>query len=181
MFTCVQICSNLFKTCSNVFKTCSSVFKCVQTCLKPVQMCSNGIKLVQNLLKWVQMCSNGFKTSSNLSNVFQPVQNLFKCVQNCSKIIRLSSARGLTWQAELDLVFMVSESQAKNDKKRFLSLLCHYLWSLPSASESHGGWFGFVCSALTQWLTHSINDKVTYWAVLDCSITCGESQNLTKW
>ena len=108
-------CSNVFKlvqnpfkcvqTCSNLFKTCSNVFKCVQTCSKPVQMCSNGFKLVQNLLKWVQMCSNGFKTCSNVSNVFQPVQNLFKCVQNCSKIIRVSSARGPTWQAELDLVF----------------------------------------------------------------------------
>ena len=40
------------------------------------------------------MCSNLFKTCSNV----------FKCVQNCSKIISLSSARGPTWQAELDLV-----------------------------------------------------------------------------
>ena len=54
------------------------------------------------------MCSNGFKTCSNVSNVFQPVQNLFKCVQNCSKIIRVSSARGPTWQAELDLVLIES-------------------------------------------------------------------------
>ena len=51
------------------------------------------------------MCSNWFKTCSNVSNVVQPVQNLFKCVQNCSKIISLSSARGPTWQAELDLVY----------------------------------------------------------------------------
>ena len=51
------------------------------------------------------MCSNVFKTYSNVSNVLQPVQNLFKCVQNCSKIISLSSARGPTRQAELDLVF----------------------------------------------------------------------------
>ena len=105
--------------CSYLFKTCSNVFKHVQTCSKLVQMCSNMFKLVQNSLKCVQMCSNLFKTCSNVfklvqnpfkcvqtcSNLFKTCSNVFKCVQNCSKFISLSSARGPTWQAELDLVF----------------------------------------------------------------------------
>ena len=121
LLKCVQMCLNVFKLIQNLFKCVQNLFKCVQTFSKPVQMCSNGFKLVQNLLKWVQMCSNGFKTCSNVSNVFQPVQNLFNCVQNCSKIISLSSARGPTWQAELDLVFACPSSSC---------LTLHLIWQM---------------------------------------------------
>ena len=51
-----------------------------------------------------QMCSSLSKTCSNV----------FKLVQNCSKIISISSARGPTWQAVLDLVFHRSGLPGKN-------------------------------------------------------------------
>ena len=88
---------------------------------------------VQNLFKWVQMCSNGFKTRSNVSNVFQPVQNLLKCVQNCSKIIRVCSARGPTWQAELDLVLWRNGAKLTDMCAVVVSTLC---WSWHEESET---------------------------------------------
>ena len=94
------MCSNLSKTssmCSNVFKLVQTLFKCVQMGSNSFKTCSNEFKFVQMGSKLVQMCQMCSSLSKTCSNVF-------KCVQNCSKIICLSSARGPTWQAVLDLV-----------------------------------------------------------------------------
>ena len=74
------------------------------------------------------MCSNLFKTCSNV----------FKSVQNCSKIIRFSSARGPTWQAELDLVTF-SLSFSKWQRHRQTNLMTHcvsYLFLDPNDSSN---------------------------------------------
>ena len=70
--------------------------------------------------------------------------NLFKCVQNCSKIISLSSARGPTCQAELDLFYTATSNVkclkivAKNNGGDFsfhFGKFEVYEWSLTLLSE----------------------------------------------
>ena len=88
----VQMCSNVFKCaqpCWNLFKTCSNEFKCAL-------VCPNLFKYVKTCLKLIQKFSNLIKRISNVQH------------NNWAKIITLSSARGPTWKAELDLVVFLN-------------------------------------------------------------------------
>ena len=80
-----------------------------------------GSKLVQ----MCQMCSSLSKTCSNV----------FRCLQNCSKITRLFSARGPTWQAVLDLVYILIMSPPNHD---FVAVLPS--WSI-NAIVRLGDWW----------------------------------------
>ena len=91
-----------------MFKLVQNLFKWVQMCSNLFKTCSNGFKLVQNLLKCVQMGSKLVQLCQMCSSLSKTCSNVFKCVQNFSKIISLSSGRGPTWQAELDLVSIFS-------------------------------------------------------------------------